>query len=72
MSRTAKTILIYVAVVLALIITENICIDIFVAKTFTTDMFGFREFLVQLFQIGKMFVNGATAYFAYCVYKMFN
>lgn len=72
MSRRLKKILIYVAVVLVLILVENIYINIFVAKTFTTDMYGFRDIIMQLFQIAKLLVNGFTAYVAYHLYNMFN
>jgi hypothetical protein len=72
MSRRLKKIIIYVAIVLALIFAENICINVFVAKTFTTDMYGFRDVIVQLFQIAKLLVNGFTVYVAYCLYNMFN
>ena len=72
MSRRLKKILIYVAVVLVLILVENTYINIFVAKTFTTDMYGFRDIIMQLFQIAKLLVNSFTAYVVYRLYNMFN
>lgn len=63
-------VLIIAIVTLVTVIAENIAIDVFVAKNFTEDLFGFRDFIVSVFQLIKLAVNGLTVYFAYAIYKM--
>ena len=70
MSRKLKMVLIIAIVTLVTVIAENIAIDVFVAKNFTEDLFGFRDFIVSVFQLIKLAVNGLTVYFAYAIYKM--
>ena len=72
MSRKVKAILILIVTVIVAIAVENRVIDAYVAKSFPSDMYGFKELIVSLFVCIKLIVNGATAYIGYVVFKFIN